>query len=289
MFFRSCLLLGVFLGGISCVRAQIQPPRRYGGPNVMPQMDNKVRIGGLLKNKKPGVLLVATENQGDLLIGFGPKTQVAFSGEATSAILRPGLNVAFKATVDPKGNTTEKIEELSVFTPSPDKPLGLFPEGDEDKAERPKKTVKKSKEPVPCEVRGKIANFNPRNGQILVNTGRGLVRGQIADDLKIPVEISDASFFVFTVPGDKVAAEVVPVGRNRAQALALKIESAKKMGEGEPKASSNPPDRKKPLRESKSPKPGLENETPASEKGLPAPDKAPPADDKGLPAPANDK
>jgi hypothetical protein len=292
MFFRLFLVFGLVWEGFSVVQAQMpQQPRRYGGQNYTPRVE-KVRIDGILKNKKPGVLLVTTDNLGDLLIGFGPKTQVAFRGEATSAILRAGMCVTFKATVDPKGNTTDKIDELSVFSPTQDKPLGLFPEGDEEKPDRSKKPAKKSKEPVLCEVRGKIMNYNPRDGRIQVHTGRGIVHGQIANDLKVPIEISDASFFAFTAPGDKVAAEVVPIGRNRNQvmALALKIESVKAAaGEGEQAEPANPGDRKKPGHESKPAKFGLESESPAPKKGLTAPEKEPLPADKGLPAPANDK
>jgi hypothetical protein len=291
MFFRLFLLFGLVWGGFSVVQAQMpQQPRRYGGQNYTPRVE-KVRIDGILKNKKPGVLLVTTDNLGDLLVGFGPKTQIAFRGEATSAMLRAGMCVTFKATVDPKGNTTDKIDELSVFSPTQDKPLGLFPEGDEEKPDRSKKPAKKAKEPVLCEVRGKIMNYNPRDGRVQVQTGRGIVRGQITDSIKIPVEISDASFFAFTAPGDKVAAEVVPIGRNRNQvmALALKIESAKAAGEGEQAEPANPADRKKAGHELKPAKSGPDNESPAPQKALTLSGKAQPAADKGLPAPANDK
>jgi hypothetical protein len=270
MFFRGCLLLSVFLGGISSAGAQGRPPRRYGGQNIGPRVE-PVSIAGLLKIKKPGLLLIATENQGDLLIGVNPKTQVAYTGEAKPAFLRPGMYVAFKATVDLKGNTTEKIEKMSVFTPSPAKPVGFFPENGGAEPEEPKKAAKKTKEPLLYEVRGKLMGYNPRDGRIQVNALRGLVHGQLAEDLKIPVEINDASFFTFAAVGDKVAAEVLPITRTRGQALVLKIEAAKTLGEVEQKLSRKPGDRKKPVRGSQPPKTASEKELPAPEKGLPAP------------------
>jgi hypothetical protein len=270
MFLRGCLLLSVFLGWISSAGAQGRPPRRYGGQNIGPRVE-PVSIAGLLKMKKPGLLLIATENQGDLLIGVNPKTRVSYTGEAKPAFLRPGMYIAFKATVDPKGDTTEKIEALSVFTPSLDKPVGLFPENGGAEPEQSKKAPKKTTESLRYEVRGKLMSYNPRDGRILVHALRGLVHGQLADDLKIPVEINDASFFAFAAAGDKVAAEVVPITRTRGQALALKIEAAKTLGEVEQKLPPKPGDRNKPVRGSKSPKTAPEKELPAPEKGLPAP------------------
>jgi hypothetical protein len=267
MFFRSFLVCGVVLGGISGANAQIRHPQRYGGQNFVPRVE-KVSVTGTVKSKMSGVLLIATENRGNLMIGVNPKTKVTFTGEAKPPFFRPGMCVAFKAVVDAKGSASDKIDELSVFTPSMEKMLGMFPESSDAEAAPAKKSAKKSKEPVLYEVRGKLMGYNPRDGRIQVQALRVLVRGQLAEDPKISVEINDASFFSFVGEGDKVSAEVLPSAPDRGQALTLKIEAAKTLGEVAQKPPLKPGDRKKPLPE---PKPKQ------------------PAPDKGLPAPAEDK
>jgi hypothetical protein len=270
MTFRFYLLLGVLFVGVSDTEAQMRYPQRPGGQAFMPRAE-LFRVTGTLKNKMPGILLITTERQQELRIGVNLRTRVAFTGEARPAFLRPGMCVAFQALVDSKGTVTEKVDQLSIFTPSQDKPLGLYPEGGDSKTERPKKNVKKTKEPISCIVRGRLVNFNPHDGHFQVNALRGNVQGELGEDAKIAVEITDASFFSFLAEGDKVAAEVqmLPGMPLRSLALVLKIEASKTLGEAENKEPPNPAELKK--------RPGRDSEAKTNPK------------DKGLPAPAEDK
>ena len=60
------------------------------------------------------------------------------TGEANVDFLRPGMFVQLKADVDKRGVAAGKIEELTIVTPSQEKPQGINgrPAGEARKAGR---------------------------------------------------------------------------------------------------------------------------------------------------------
>jgi hypothetical protein len=274
MFIRIGLLMSVILAAANLHAQQMFPqqnPQRRGRQAFMPQVE-LIKVTGTLKNKMPGILIVTTDTQGDLMIGVNMKTKVTYTAEGKPEILRPGMCIAFKATVDSKGTAVDKIGDLSVFTVSQEKILGLFPEGSpaepveaekSKKPEKPKKADKKNQEPQLYEVRGKLVNYNPRDRSLQVNTGRGTVRGTLGEDVKVSIELSDISFFSFLAAGDKVTAEVLPKNSRQGLAQILTVAAAQPLGEGDKPSALKPVDRRKPNRDDKPKK-----DAPA--KGLPA-------------------
>jgi len=266
MVLRLCLLCCVLLLGAEPVEAQRPRLLQKGQKAYKPKMERFEAVGTLDK-KNPGGILITTNSRQKWVIGVTPKTKITFTGKAKPAFLRPGMFVALKALVDSKGKATEKIEKLSVFTPSSKKVPGLYPEGPTPEPAKGRSGNRKPPEPTLFEVRGKLIAYNPRDRRFRVLTPRGTVEGEFSENAKITVEITDPTF---AAPGDKVEVKgkMLPNVPGRALATSLKIKAARTLGEDK---DNFPPNRSKRKRTPRGPK----TKKTDNAEGLPVP-----ADDK---------
>ncbi len=76
-----------------------------------------------------------------MLVQIVQGTQVRLVGTATFDFLKPRMCVEFVADLDEKGVAKKPVEQLSLYTPDRDRPLGLAPEG----AAAPKMTEEEKK------------------------------------------------------------------------------------------------------------------------------------------------
>jgi len=155
----------------------------------------RVRASGKVKGFQRGILHVVTESGDQYYVKLPERSQsISFSASAEPEWLRPGMFVQFASKFDKKGQATQLISMLLVFSPGPDDKLGLFPEADfgdikalfsnnddEKKKAEPKGTSLK--------VVGRLAGF--RKGKLGVTVPGGSIEVTLADKAQITVETSD--------------------------------------------------------------------------------------------------
>jgi len=142
-----------------------------------------------------------------------PKAVVHVTGTAEPDFLRAGLSVRFTAELDKGGVAKEKVQQLTIFTPSPENPPGVRPEGESPAGDKPAEggrrrgsgadngpAAGKALASGVYTVAGRITSF--RKGRLTVNAGRSTVRADVADDVKIDVDFADYSV---AKPGDKIS------------------------------------------------------------------------------------
>lgn len=157
-----------------------------------------VRADGTLKGLTPAVAQVLGGQGEQWLVKVPRPQQITYNATAEADWLRPGMFVEFAASFDVKGNATAPLAQLSVFTPSAERPLGaqadagiaagadLFKSA--DPAAAPKKPEQQS---VSLKVAGRITGM--RDGKISVAAGNANVVAEIAEKCSISVSISDPS------------------------------------------------------------------------------------------------
>jgi hypothetical protein len=276
------MFLRILLGG-SLILALSAPsgaqgvrnPGRGPGPGMQPQGGQPVDIDGAVEGMMPGRMQVRTNTNQSMPVMFQPMTEVHLSGTATAEFLRVGLCVEFTAEIAKTGVAKDKISQLTIFTPTPQKATGLFPEGaggtpgdvepfapaggGKPGADVGPGTGKPGRKthgkpapggdfapgaagsaaghkgpaagvqlPATCVVRGQIKACH--GNSLTVQTGKLLVKAELADNPDIKVDVADYSM---ASKGDKVTVRgrVMP-GKNFIQAESVKIEAAQPLGGG---------------------------------------------------------
>lgn len=77
----------------------------------------------------PGRIQMLTTSNQNWMIFVAPDAVIHVTGTALPDFVRPGMFIRFDAELDKKGNASEKLKELTLFTPSPRDPVGMWPEG----------------------------------------------------------------------------------------------------------------------------------------------------------------
>ncbi|MGE0760906.1 MAG: hypothetical protein AB7O38_28100 [Pirellulaceae bacterium] len=180
-----------FLGGWAILflaaSAAAQQPRQVPRENV--------RFKGTIKALARGLLQVEDEEGAQRLVAIEASPQdISFAGLAGPSFLRPGMLVQFSAVVDKKGEATRPITEVKVVTPRPGLELGARSEGGlEGKAlfatdEEEKQGGGTDK---PFFISGIVRAV--KEGKILVVVAGAAVRGELADNCTVSVNIADYS------------------------------------------------------------------------------------------------
>ena len=173
---------------------------------------------------------------------------ITLTGTAEPSWLRPGMPVRLTARLNKRRQAVEPITEISVITPREGYRMGIFPEEglgaggfgfEEDGEKRPAAAG------ITCLVNGRLTGF--KNGEIAVAAGGAPVRGKLAEEATIKVDVADISF---ARPGDKVHVEGFYFQKGQAIVTLVEIEAAEPFTGPEPKKKPAP---RRPLRQEPKP------------------------------------
>jgi hypothetical protein len=204
------------------------------------QQYQMMEIQGVLENMARGRLVVIDDKNQTWQIAVPTTAQLHILGTANADCLRNGMLIEFTAEIDDHGALKEKIGELTVISPSPDKQMGLFPadaadEKKEDPAVEPndnraKKSVKSAKHPggktagagaVPAgsyRIVGRLVAG--RNGKLSIHVGRGTMPLELTEQPTVNLDISD---FSGVSKGDKIKVKGVMMTARPGMAQATEV------------------------------------------------------------------
>src|SRR6185295_4559643 len=95
-----------------------QNPQQPQAPRV------DVQCAGTVKDVGAGVSQLAADDGEQWLVKIEARPQdIAYMGSADGSFLRPGLFVRLSSKLNRRGQTADKIGELTVITPKADTPL----------------------------------------------------------------------------------------------------------------------------------------------------------------------
>jgi hypothetical protein len=233
------------------------------------------RAEGTVEAIGRGVIQILTDSNQPWMVWVAPEAKIHVVGTAEADFVRPGMFIRFTTEVDKrtKGRITEKVEELTIFTPfrGPSDAVGLWPEGtgpadgkegatesDDPFGGVPDDQAAGGRPPMSqlYTIAGQITGN--RRGRMTVDTGRGVFRFELADEPKIAVDIVD---YIYAKKGDKVSIPrgkkyIGQIGRAMAEELKIKLSepltTTKKKPARTKKTSKRPPpqpDREQPEKE----------------------------------------
>jgi preprotein translocase subunit YajC len=187
-----------------------------------------VDVSGTIGAVAPGRIQVLSDSNENWIIALSPKTKVQVSGEASADFLRPGMFVQLKAEVDKRGVAADKIEELTIVTPSQQKTPGVFSKPGGEGVTPDGFPAGKAAAGGSSTVRGKIASIKKNKLQIQVD--KGMVICELSDNPKISIDLADYSMARI---GDKIKAQCLKMAgaSGPVQAMQVKIDLAGPLGE----------------------------------------------------------
>jgi hypothetical protein len=188
-----------------------------------------------------GKIKIIDSKGNERIITINQQTAIKTTGEATVDYLKNGITVEFTAEVDPKGNTTGKIEELKIITLTKDHPAGVTSENGEPTPKPAALTSKGKKEkaaatPVSSNVVGSITSLKAGKGT--VKAGKRVVQFELGEKPKITIELDEGSL---ASKGDKVEVkgfEQLNMPNQVAFATSVTITLAEPVGESKKKGDS---------------------------------------------------
>jgi len=257
MLSRALFAVCICVGLVPPAHGQgVRPGRNVPAANaVRPELE-PFTAEGTIQAVARGRIQMSTDSAQNWMLMVDPKAVVHVTGAAEPDFLRNGLSVRFTAELDKGGVAKEKIQQLTIFTPSPENPPGVWPEGEGPAAGKAPEgelrggidaddgpAIRKAPEggrrrgsgadngraagkalaSGVYTVAGRITSF--RKGKLTVNAGRSTVRADVADDAKIDVDLADYSV---AKQGDKIsvtkgATFAGRVGLAQAQELTIKL------------------------------------------------------------------
>lgn len=265
MSYRFCLLAAV-LSIIALV--QLTRPETLSAQarrNQPRRPAATVDVSGDLEAMAPGMLRLKPAAGDPMLLQLARTTKVHITGTAKKDVLGPNTFISFFAEVDMQKSLVEqKVNRLTIFTPSPERPLGAFPDqspsgedADVAEADAPAETpastrrsrTKKDAGPTKdrFEIIGRITGVD-KSGTVTVYAKnpyfKPAVQFQLTEDPEIKLDLTDPKMCVIAKPGDKVKARGRQLAPNMVQATDLSISLV------EPFTTIRPedPDKKKPPR-----------------------------------------
>jgi hypothetical protein len=207
------------------------------------QQYQMMEIQGVLENMARGHLVVVDDKNQTWQIAVPTMAKLHILGTANADCLRNGMLIEFTAEIDDHGALKEKIGELTVISPSPDKPMGLFPaeaadekkeeaaaEPNDNRDKKSAKPIKPAKHPG-----GKSAGTGAvlagsyrivgrliagRNGKLSIHVGRGTMPLELTEQPTVNLDISD---FSGVSKGDKIKVKGVMMTARPGMAQATEV------------------------------------------------------------------
>ncbi|MCC6124340.1 MAG: hypothetical protein IT426_05235 [Pirellulales bacterium] len=222
-------------------------------PGMQAMQGVPFEAAGKLEAIGRGQVKIMDDNGKEWVISFNQQTAVKTTGEAAPEFLKPGMCVEFAAEVDAKGIVPGKVEELSIVTPSKERPSGVFPEGGGEAAKAAAKPAAKTAAAAKAKkgaaagpaVMSKVVGHvkSAKSGKLLVQAGRTTVQFELGENAKISIDMADGAF---ASKGDKVEIKgmQMPNMPNQGQAQSITIALAEPLGLPKKKAEagkSEPP------------------------------------------------
>jgi len=162
-----------------------------------------------------GQIQIVTVTQQKWLVAVSPQALVHVTGTAEPDFLRPGMFIRFTAALDKKGKGQEPVSELTIFTPSAEMGIGVWPEGmavGDVGAEQPAQPPNPfggafgvgTPAAPPDTGRYMVAGrfVKERNGKLLVHFGRGTAEIELAENPAIKVDVAD---YTVAKQGDSIS------------------------------------------------------------------------------------
>jgi hypothetical protein len=214
-------------------------PRQPEQPQVQRQ---PVQCAATVKQVARGLVQVATDAGEQWVVRVEARPQdISFTGSADSSFLRTGMWVRFNSKLTKRGQATEPLTSLTLFTPREGQEAGvraetgvgggaaagLFEETKPDANARPKG---KSTEDVIYLVAGQITKIS-RQGELTVSARGTTVKADLADNVKISLDLSDLSYLR---AGDKFDFEGWHIAGQNGQAVATRVNASAAQPLGEP-------------------------------------------------------
>jgi len=217
-----------------------------------------VDASGTIEAVAPGLIQIKSIAGELWLVRLTRETTVQVTGEAKADVVTVGSFVSFVADVDKRrSQVQEKVDKLTLFTPSPERQFGAFPDqgglgadagsgpfgadpfGGKPRVAQQPRADKDTGPPVErFEITGRISGIK-KNGKIFVyapNTYfKPAVEFELAEDPEIQLDLSGLTMYTLAKPGDKVQARGRQVGQNMVQATDLTIELAEPYTTVQPK------------------------------------------------------
>jgi hypothetical protein len=203
--------------------------------------------------------MLANANQ-NWMIWLNEQTKVTLTGTASPDFLRSGLYVSFTADLDKRGFIKDKVSQLTIFTPTNENGVGVFPGtstvGGENEGPgaaggfAPKaggKVGKAASKVAAATMEGQATIAGQvtaaKNSKLTVNAGGRTFKFDLADDAKIDVKVAD--YTSFARKGDKITVDgkTYPNTTGVGLAAVVKIEAAAPFGSGKAKAPPRTPTR----------------------------------------------
>jgi hypothetical protein len=253
------LLFALALALATTAQAQVFPGRRGHEQIKLDPFAAKGTIAGVGR----GQIQLITATQQKWLVAVSPQAVVHVIGTAEPSFLRSGMFVRFTAALDKKGKAQEPVSELTIYTPSAEMGIGVWPEGmavGDVGAERPAQPANPfgggfgvGTPAVPADtaryvVGGRITG--ERRGKLIVNFGRGTTEIELAENAAIKVDFADYtvarqgdSISVTkgkTYPNQFMLLQANPNAVGRAMALEMEIQLSQPLSGPEKKTPTRP-------------------------------------------------
>ena len=242
--------------------ARAQFPMRGARPAPI-----RVDTSGTIEAIGRGLIQIKSVGGQPYMLQITERATVHITGTAKKDVLGPGSFVSFFAEVDKRrSEVQEKIGELTIFTPSPQRPLGAFPGGRPaigpdaleadppaanpaaavqapDAAQPPagarqprsrsRRAQAKDEDQGPpvdnFEIVGRITGID-KTGKLTVYAPnpyfKSPVEIELTEDPHIDLDLADARMLTIARPGDKVLARGQQVAPNVVQVNEISVELA---------------------------------------------------------------
>jgi hypothetical protein len=179
---RSVSLVTSLAGCIALASAaSAQVPRPGGNPQQGPP----VRVLGNVVSVRPGQILFMVGNRPHIA-QLDQRVQVTTSGTGDFTFLKPRMFISFTALVDNKGNVTEDVTEVAVFTPTDVLRTGVQDEGEGK-----------------FYVAGLLTSL-AKTGKFTLSTGSATIRGTISPEAMVTINVTDPASLAWAMEGDLV-------------------------------------------------------------------------------------
>lgn len=192
------------------------------------QQTMPIDVSGTIEAIAAGRIQILADSGENLIIALSPKTKVQVSGEASADFLRPGIFVQLKADVDKRGVAADKVEELTIVTPSQQKMPGVIHQPGGEGVNPDGFPAGKAAASGSATVWGKVESYKKNKLQIQVDKGKVLL--ELSDNPKISLDLTD---YTMARKGDKIKAQCLKIAgaTGPLQAMQVKIELAGPLGE----------------------------------------------------------
>ncbi len=239
-----CMLLALAALMLPATEALAQRPG--AGRNAKDAPRENITGTGKVAQLAPGVLGVVGEGGEQWMVKLPNKAEeFAITGKAERGFLRAGMWVEFEGTVGKRGQVNEPVKEMLIFTPRPGYEVGIGPNTpaasggasaglftSPEPEEKPKKAPKPSgpEEPMVYRIAAEITKVG-RKGEITVGAGGVSLKADVAEDVKIKVDVADLGFISV---GDKVEFQgwYYAAAKNQVYATSVTVTAAQTFTDG---------------------------------------------------------